>query len=48
MVYYGRVSGVYSSWKEVGPLVTGYENNLHKGYKTSEEMEGAYSQFLSQ
>ncbi|KAM0876027.1 hypothetical protein ACQ4PT_036429 [Festuca glaucescens] len=47
-VVYGRVPGVYSSWKEVGPLVNGYENNLHKGYKTREEAEEAYSKFLSQ
>jgi hypothetical protein len=32
----------------VGPLANGYENNLHKRHKTSEEAEEAYSKFLSQ
>jgi hypothetical protein len=27
--------------------VNGYKNNLHKGYKTGQEAEEAYSQFLS-
>ena len=26
----------------------GYENNLHKGYKSREEAEEAYSQFIAQ
>jgi viroplasmin and RNaseH domain-containing protein len=42
------VPGVYNLWKEVGALVMEYENNLHNGYKTREEAEEAYSQFLSQ
>ena len=48
MVFYGKVPGVYSSWNEVSPLVTGYQNNLHKGYKSKKEAEQAYSQFLAQ
>ena len=48
MVFYERVSGVYSSWNEVAPLVMGYQNNLHKGYTSREEAEQAYSKFLAQ
>ena len=48
MVFYGRVPGVYNSWKEVAPLVLGLENNIHKGYKSREEAEQAYSQFMAQ
>jgi hypothetical protein len=47
VVYYERVPGVYNLWKEVGPLVNGYEKNLHKGYKTREEAKESYSKFLS-
>ena len=48
MVFYGRVLGVYSLWNKVAPLVLGFENNLHKGYKSREEIEQAYSQFMPQ
>jgi hypothetical protein len=48
VVYYGRVLGVYSSWKEVGPLVNRYENNLHKGYTAMKEAEESHSKFVSQ
>ena len=48
MVFCGRVPGVYNSWKEVAPLVLGFENNLHKGYKTREEAEQAFSKFMAQ
>jgi viroplasmin and RNaseH domain-containing protein len=43
-----RVSGVYKSWEDVRPQVMGCEHNLHKGYKTREESEKAYFEFLSQ
>jgi hypothetical protein len=29
-------------WEEVGSLVNGYENILHKGYNTREQAEEAY------
>jgi hypothetical protein len=32
----------------VGPLLSGYEKNLHKEYKTRDAAEEAYAQFLVQ
>jgi viroplasmin and RNaseH domain-containing protein len=47
-VCYGRVPGVYKSWEDCNPQLTGYKYNLHKGCKTIEDAEKAHSEFLSQ
>jgi viroplasmin and RNaseH domain-containing protein len=45
-VFDRKVLGVYQSWEECSEQVTGYEYNLHKGYKTKEAALKAYSRVL--
>jgi viroplasmin and RNaseH domain-containing protein len=48
VVYSGRHSGVYDSWKACHEQVNRYKYNCFKGYDTREEAEHAYSKYLLQ
>ncbi|KAJ7429657.1 hypothetical protein B0H11DRAFT_2265143 [Mycena galericulata] len=42
VVFLGRRVGVYRSWSQVEPLVSGVSNAIHRGYGTVEAAEAAY------
>ncbi|XBH68766.1 hypothetical protein VPH35_096835 [Triticum aestivum] len=45
-VFIGKVPGVYSSWEEAGAQVASYSNSTHRGFKTRQAAEKAYSEWV--
>ncbi|KAE8791663.1 Kelch-like protein 5 [Hordeum vulgare] len=45
-VFIGKAPGVYSSWEEAGAQVASYSNNSHRGFKTRQAAEQAYSDWV--
>ena len=46
VVFEGRVPGVYSSWEACNKQVSGYGDNNHRGFKTRQAAEDAYSKYV--
>jgi viroplasmin and RNaseH domain-containing protein len=47
-MFYDKVLRIYTNLDNVRLQVTGYAGNHHKRYKTREEVEATYSQFLAE
>ena len=45
-MFIGKAPGVYSSWEEVSAQVASYSNNIHRGLKTRQAAEQAYSDWV--
>ena len=45
-MFIGKIQGVYSSWEEASAQVASYSNNTHKGFKTRQAAEQAYSDWV--
>jgi viroplasmin and RNaseH domain-containing protein len=48
MIFYEKVLIIYTNLNDVSLQVTRYAGNHHKGFKTREEAEATYSQFLAE
>ncbi|KAE8778442.1 Translational activator GCN1 [Hordeum vulgare] len=46
VMFIGKTSGVYSSWEEATAQVASYSNSNHRGFKTRETAEQAYSDWV--
>ena len=46
VVFEGMVSGVYEEWDDCVKQVNGFKGNFYKGYKTKEEAEARYNNYL--
>lgn len=46
VIFQGKETGIFNSWQEVSPLVTGFPHAIYKGYETREAAETAYEAFL--
>ena len=42
-MFIGKAPGVYSSWEEASVQVASYSNSSHRGFKTRQATEQAYS-----
>ena len=47
-MFIDKVLGVYSSWEEANAQVASYSNNSHRGFKTRQATEQAYSDWVRQ
>jgi viroplasmin and RNaseH domain-containing protein len=45
-VFIGKAPGVYSSWEEASAQVASYSNISHRGFKTRQAAEQAYSNWV--
>ncbi|EMS60747.1 hypothetical protein TRIUR3_29742 [Triticum urartu] len=45
-MFIGKVPGVYSSWEEASAQVASYSNSTHRGFKTRQAAEQAYSEWV--
>ena len=45
-MFIGKAPGIYSSWEEAGAQVASYSNNSHRGFKTRQAAEQAYSAWV--
>ena len=45
-MFIGKAPGVYSSWKDASAQVALYSNNNHRGFKTRQAVEQAYSDWV--
>ena len=48
VVYKGKVPGLYDNWAQCNAQVCGYPNNCHKSFRTKEEAEASFAQFMLQ
>jgi viroplasmin and RNaseH domain-containing protein len=48
MAFYGKVPKIYTSLDGISLQVTNYVGNRHKGFRTREDAEEAYSHFLAE
>ena len=46
VVFKGRKSGVYKTWKETEALVNGFSGSRYQGFASIEEAKRAYRRFL--
>jgi ribonuclease HI len=46
VVYRGRVPGVYDEWEHCSEQVTSFSGNSYKGYKSREEAEVRWMNYL--
>lgn len=44
VVFVGRVTGIFSSWEDCQPQVSGFPGNDYKGYDTEEQAERAWNE----
>ena len=45
-MFIGKAPGVYSSWEEASAQVASYSNSSHRGFKTRQAAEQAYSDWV--
>ena len=45
-MFIGKAPGVYSSWEEANAQVASYSNSSHRGFKTRQAAEQAYSDWV--
>ena len=45
-MFIGKVPGICSSWEEASAQVASYSNNSHRGFKTRQAAEQAYSELV--
>ena len=45
-MFIGKATGVYSSWEEASAQVASYSNSSHRGFKTRQAAEQAYSNWM--